>query len=214
MPGAVGVLRGASPVVWLHDDTALGSVVAALGTAHEVGDVYSRSQVRVGVLEASGWRRTHVLRQVVLSLPREQEAPWHGVEELVATDVPAYIAGLQRAHDLTDAVIAACYPPDFLERARPVRLFGVRSGRRLLGAVATRRPFAGAQLFGLWVEPAERRRGIARALVSAAAAAEQRAGAAFLHAQVGDASQALMLALGWQDCGRWQHLERSTSPNG
>jgi ribosomal protein S18 acetylase RimI-like enzyme len=213
--GAVGVLSGASPVVWLHAPEALAEVARVLAESLDVSDVYAGEGLPLGELEACGWIPDLAVRQVVLDLPTTRGRDrYEDVCELGADDVPAFVAGLQRSHGLSDRVVAHAYPADFLERAAPVRLFGVRDGERLLGAVATRRPFVGALLFGLWVAPAERGRGIARALVTAAAQAERAAGARFLHAQVAGPSLDLTLSLGWQDCGGWQHLSRVATPNG
>lgn len=209
------MLRGTAPVVWLHAAQAVDEVARVLCDANDVREVYARAELSTVPLQVHGWRNDGELRQLVFPLP--MNTPTHSpydVCELGQADVPAFVAGLQRTHELSDLDVAQSYPPDFLVRAAPVRMFGVRHGDDLLAAVATRRPFAGALVFGLWVAPAERGRGLARAVVGAAARAEQDAGAAFLHAQVSGLSRGLMISLGWQDCGGWQFLTRSATPNG
>jgi GNAT superfamily N-acetyltransferase len=214
LEGAVGVLRGTAPVVWLHAAQAADEVARLLCDANEVREVYAGAELSTTALLAHGWRAEGELRQLVRALPTDVPTPPYEVCELGPADVPAFVAGLQRTHGLSDIDVAQSYPPDFLVRAAPVRLFGVRHGDDLLAAVATRRPFSGALVFGLWVAPAERGRGLARAVVGAAARAEQDSGAAFLHAQVSGLSRGLMISLGWQDCGGWQYLTRSATPNG
>lgn len=212
--GAVAVVAGPAPTAWVHGAVDVADVLAMLGEATGVHEVYVTTQhvALIDAMIAEGWKRGEVMHHVVRDL-----ADGYGVdgssdvevEELGPADVP-HLRDLLRASGVDERMLASHYPDEFFAIAAPVRAVGVRAeDGSLLGSVAVRRQSRGGLGFALYVRPGARGRGIARALVEAGCRAAAEMGAEFVHAQSGAGSTDCLESCGFERVGAWQILQRA-----
>jgi predicted N-acetyltransferase YhbS len=213
VPGAVGVLSGAAPVVWVHGPADMTAVSAALANSADVGEVYVCVTQAAGTiaLQSAGWQRDEVVAQMVHtgSPTSEAVAGLPSVHELQPGDL-ADVRDLQRrSSDIEESVLEHSYGDDFFTVAAPVWMFGARDDAgRLVGTIAIRRQDRSAMAFGLSVDANWQGTGLSTALVATAVRQASAVGAEFVHAQ-GNEHGALRLAnCGFSIVGAWQRLVR------
>ena len=210
--GAVGLLRGPAPVVWIHGDTDVRQLTHVLAASPEVREVFvesTRSAV-VDELVRSGWNCTQVLAQVVRRCGDAAAdcAVTADVVPLAVADVPEMRRLIAESGPVDLQQLEASYPDDFFAVAAPVWAFGVRDADRLVAMVAVRRQARSAMGFALNVAPDFRRRGLATALVHAAARQGFAAGAEFVHALATGEGVYPLRECGFLTAGVWQRLTR------
>ena len=209
VPGAVGVLAGAAPALWVHGEVDEEAIARILTCSPAVADVYlaTDSGEIPAWLGAGGWRLQELLTQVVCERAtwRWSERPTR-VAELTASDLPAFRRTLASASGADDHTLASSFGDDFFERAKPAWLFGARDGDVIVGTAGMRLQQESAMLFALSVEPAHRGTGVAQELVRAALGKAFAAGASFVHAMAGPASVEVGRACGARAVGTWMHL--------
>lgn len=212
-PGAVGVLAGAAPVVWVHGETDATQLTETLVGAPEVDEVYvaAGQESLVTTLAAAGWdyneavtqmiHRGADVHQVVSGLP--------AVHLLQPGDM-ADVRELMRNHaGIEESMLEHSYGDDFFVVAAPVWLFGARDGAgRLVGQIGLRRQGRSAMGFGLTVDPTWRSTGMSAALVGAAVGQAVAAGVEFVHAQARPASVRVLTDCGFTAVGTWLRLVR------
>jgi N-acetylglutamate synthase-like GNAT family acetyltransferase len=213
-PGAVGVLSGAAPVVWVHGATDIEELLDTLADAPRVYETYVATD-RPGIiaaLQTTGWTAAELMVQLVCDdLPVVEVAPDLPAFTLLGpTDLPD-MRELLRAHGgADDDVLENAYGDDFFIAAAPVWVLGARAGDgRLVAMVAVRRQARAAMGFALVVADDWRSRGLARAAVAAGLAQAFAVGAEFVHVQAGSDSRELLVACGFTDVGSWQRMVRS-----
>jgi GNAT superfamily N-acetyltransferase len=215
VPGAVGVLRGAAPIVWVHGDTDPGRLAAVLATSPEVVEVSVRADdvATTRLLEAIGWRTAELSTQLVhAGLVSATPAPapeGFTVAELGVADLPEVRTLLATAGGASPEMLAGCYSDEFFVKAAPAWLFGARDENgRLVGCIGVRRQQRSAMLFGLAVHDDHRGAGLGRALVAEAVRTGRTNGAEFCHASADAAALPLALSCGFYRVGGWRRLER------
>jgi GNAT superfamily N-acetyltransferase len=215
VPGAVGVLRGTAPIVWVHGETDPGRLAAILATSPEVVEVSVRAEdvATTRLLEATGWRTADLSTQLVhsglVSTTPGQAPEGYAIVELDVADLPELRTLLATAGDASPELLASCYADDFFVKAAPVWLFGARDeSGRLVGCIAVRRQQRSAMLFALAVHEDHRSAGLGRALVAEAVRTGRTNGAEFCHASADAAALPLALSCGFYRVGGWRRLER------
>ena len=212
-PGVVGVLDGASPVVWVHGDTDATALTETLTCSTGVDEVYvaAGQEALITMLAAAGWTYAEAVTQMIHR----------------GADVPQVVSGLPSVHllqpgDMVDvrdlmrrhagieeSMLEHSYGDDFFVVAAPVWLFGARDGAgRLVGQIGLRRQGRSAMGFGLTVDPTWRSTGLSTVLVGAAVRQAMAAGAEFVHAQARPASVRVLTDCGFTAVGTWLRLVR------
>ena len=212
-PGAVGVLAGAAPVVWVYDETDATALTETLTCSPKVDEVYvaAGQEALITMLAAAGWSYAEAVTQMVHC----------------GADVPQVVSGLPSVHllqpgDMVDVrdlmrrhagieetMLEHSYGDDFFVAAAPVWLFGARDGAgRLVGQIGLRRQGRSAMGFGLTVDPTWRSTGLSTVLVAAAVRQATAAGAEFVHAQARPASVRVLTDCGFTAVGTWLRLVR------
>ena len=212
-PGMFGVLSGAGPVAWAHgqvDGKRLRSVLASAPDLKEIYIATTRVDVATAVMQ-DGWRLHadvgHFLFAGGQVEPTAALASYP-ISEATPSDMPAIREMLIRSFPIPPEVIAEGYPDDFFIKAAPSRLSIARDrAGDVVGSIGTRTQGSGVMLFGLAVDPAHRRRGVARALTQTAMASSAE-DAAFLHAITNEITGALAESVSAREVGRWLHLLR------
>jgi GNAT superfamily N-acetyltransferase len=213
-PGAVGVLRGPAPVMWVHGRTDAAELTGELSTAPDVREVYVEAGQTdtVAALVAQGWAVSEVVSHLVHEGAATAAVPegLPAITPLQPTDLPDVRDLLYRHGGVDEEQLAAFYGDDFVLVAAPVWMFGARDkDGRLVAVVAVRRQGRGAMGFALTVDPDWRSSGLSTALVSAAVDHAMLVGAAFVHAQAGLRSRGCLRAVGFVEAGTWQRLTRA-----
>lgn len=214
MPGVVGVLAGAAPVVWAYGDTSASVLLKALERWQEIEEVYvaGSQQPLIRLIREHGFRLGDVADQRVRrTTPKVHlvAGPEFSLRGLGPRDVAQWRHSLMSWADLSPHAAAVAYPDNFFEVAKPVEVLGAFDAEgRLVGTLAHRHQDRSAMLFGLVVDPAWRGRGVASALVRATAGRAGRRGATFLHAQAGVDGSRVLDRCGFGSVGSWHRLVR------
>jgi N-acetylglutamate synthase-like GNAT family acetyltransferase len=212
-PGAVGVLAGAAPVVWVHGSPDATGLSTTLAASPEVDEVYvSAAQDGVAMaLQANGWRRSDTVTQMVhagMSVP-ELVSGLPAVHALQPGDLADVRDLMRRCSDVEESLLAHSYGDDFFSVAAPVWMFGARDGAgRLVGVMAVRRQGRSAMGFGLNVDVAWRSTGLSTALLATSVRQAMAVGADFVHAQANERSIRRLADCGFTAVGTWLRLVR------
>jgi len=212
IPGAVGVLSGAAPVVWAFGDAEADEVVGAVA-ASDVDEIYvqERQAALADRLDRNGWsadgRMTQVARTIATTHDDDVD---ERVRDLRSADLPVVRRALVAWAGCDERVIAASYPDTFFTDAAPVSLMGVSTDDgEIVGIVGVRRQVLSSMLFALAVHPEHRHSRLARLLVESAVRQAHLQGSRFVHAQATGAGAGVLRACGFTPVGTWRRLVRA-----
>jgi N-acetylglutamate synthase-like GNAT family acetyltransferase len=213
VPGAVGVLAGPAPVVWVHGGVDTDRLLDALGSAPDVDEVYVTTEQPgiAALLEQAGWTTTEVVAQLTHELGPVNNlvAGMPSVDFLHPGDMADVRRLLRTFGGVEESQLDCSYGDDFFVVAAPVWLLGARDGAgRLVGLVGMRRQGRSAMGFALTVDADWRSTGLSTALVAAAVRHASAIGVEFVHAQASTRSVRRLVGCGFNAVGAWQRLVR------